>query len=254
VPTLLLLRHGESGWNAAGRFTGWVDVDLTPVGEQRAHHAGELLREADLVPTALHTSLLTRSVRTGDIAVRAAGASPDDPGFVVHRTWRLNERSYGALEGRARSDVRAEVGEATYRHWRRSYDGTPPPSSDEAHARLLADPRYADLDPADVPRTESLADVVARLLPHWDEVLVPQLRAGHTPLVVGHSNSLRALLSHLDGLGPQEVPGLDVPTGMPLVHRLDDDLRPLVRGGVYLEPAEAARAAAEVAAQGSPSP
>jgi 2,3-bisphosphoglycerate-dependent phosphoglycerate mutase len=248
MPTLLLLRHGQSAWTVSGRFTGWVDVDLTPTGEARARHAGELLRDAGLVPTVMHTSLLTRSARTGDLAVRAAG-SPDIP---VHRTWRLNERSYGALEGRVRSDVRAEVGEQTYRRWRRSYDGAPPPSDDDAHARLLADPRYADLDFEQVPRTESLADVVARLLPHWHEVLVPQLRAGHVPLVVGHSNSLRALLSHLDRLSPTEVLGLDVPTGMPLVHELDEHLVPLVRGGRYLEPAEAARAAAEVAAQGSP--
>ncbi len=246
MPTLLLLRHGQSAWNAAGRFAGWVDVDLTPDGEERARRAGRLLAEADLLPTVLHTSLLSRSAWTGAIAVAAAGRA----WLPVHRSWRLNERCYGALEGQERSAVRAEHGDEQYRLWRRSYDVAPPPRSEQAHAGLLSDPRYGDLSPQQTPRTESLADVVARLLPHWEQVLVPQLRAGEVPLVVGHSNSLRALLSHLDAMTPEEVPHLDVPTGMPLVHELDDDLVPVVRGGRYLEPEAAARAAAEVAAQG----
>lgn len=246
MPTLLLLRHGQSAWNAAGRFAGWVDVALTPDGEERARRAGRLLAEADLLPTVLHTSLLTRSAWTGAITVAAAGRA----WLPVHRTWRLNERCYGALEGRERSAVRAEHGDELYRTWRRSYDVAPPPRDEDEHARLLSDPRYADLSPEQTPRTESLADVVARLVPHWEQVLAPQLRAGHTPLVVGHSNSLRALLTHLDAMTPDEVPHLDVPTGMPLVHELDDDLVPVVRGGRYLEPEAAARAAAEVAAQG----
>lgn len=246
MPTLLLLRHGQSAWNAAGRFAGWVDVDLTSDGEQRAHRAGRLLADADLLPTVLHTSVLTRAAWTGAITVTAAGRA----WLPVHRSWRLNERCYGALEGRERSAVRAEHGDQQYRTWRRSYDVAPPPRSQTAHDRLLSDPRYRDLSPQLTPRTESLADVVARLLPHWEHVLVPQLRAGEVPLVVGHSNSLRALVSHLDAMTPDEVPHLNVPTGMPLVYELDDDLAPVVRGGRYLEPEAAARAATEVAAQG----
>ncbi len=246
MPTLLLLRHGQSGWNASGRFTGWVDVDLTPIGEERARHAGRVLADVGLLPTTVHTSLLTRSARTGAITAAAAGRA----WLPVQRSWRLNERCYGALEGHERRAVRAEHGDEQYRAWRRSYDAVPPPSSEADHERLLSDPRYARLDPTQVPRAESLADVVARLLPYWQEVLAPQLRAGGVPLVVGHSNSLRALLAHLDGMGPDEVRGLDVPTGMPLVHELDDDLVPLVRGGRYLEPRAAALATAAVAAEG----
>lgn len=246
MPTLLLLRHGQSGWNTEGRFTGWVDADLTPVGEQKARHCGQELREAGLLPTALHTSLLTRAARTGALAVAAAGRA----WLPVHRTWRLNERSYGLLEGRRRSEVRLEHGDEQYRLWRRSYAAAPPASTDAQHALLLADPRYAGMAPELLPRTESLADVVARLVPYWRDVLAGQLRAGHSPLVVGHSNSLRALVCHLDRMAPEELLDLNIPTGMPLVYELDDDLVPLVRGGRYLEPAAALAAAAEVAAQG----
>jgi 2,3-bisphosphoglycerate-dependent phosphoglycerate mutase len=246
VATLLLLRHGESEWNSTNRFTGWVDVDLTPRGEAQARHSGRRLREAGLLPTVLHTSLLTRAVRTGTLALAAAGRT----GVPVHRTWRLNERHYGALQGIDRRVARARYGDEQFRRWRRSYDAKPPPVEPGSRWDVAADPRYAALGPAGVPRSESLLDVRTRLLPHWHDAIVPDLRRGHTVLVTAHGNSLRALVAHLDGLSADEVLGLDIPTGMPLHYDLGEDLTPAVRGGAYLDPDAAARAAAEVAGQG----
>jgi 2,3-bisphosphoglycerate-dependent phosphoglycerate mutase len=245
LPTLILLRHGESDWNAENRFTGWVDVDLTPHGEEQARRSGRMLRDAGLLPAALHTSVLTRAIRTGAITLRAAGRA----GVPTRRHWRLNERCYGALQGRDRRAVRAEHGEEQFRVWRRSYDGAPPPLPRGSEWDVSADPRYAGVP---VPRTESLADVVARLLPYWTDVIVPDLREHGTVLVAAHSNSLRALVAHLDRLSHEEVLDLNIPTGMPLHYHLGGDLRPRVRGGRYLDPDAARRAALEVARQGLP--
>jgi 2,3-bisphosphoglycerate-dependent phosphoglycerate mutase len=231
MTALVLLRHGESAWNARNLFTGWVDVDLTPRGVEQARRSAALLRAADLVPSSVHSSVLTRAVRTASIVVEELGR-PDLP---VRQDWRLNERCYGALQGMDRRVARERFGDEQYTAWRRSYDAAPPPLPPGAPG----------------PGAESLADVVARLLPSWNEAIAPDLRAGGPVLVVAHGNSLRALVAHLDELSPAEVLGLDIPTGMPLTYDLDDALRPLVRGGRYLEPERAAAAAAAVAAEGA---
>ena len=243
MPTLVLLRHGESAWNAEGRFTGWVDVALTPYGEEQAQHCGRLLRRSGLLPQVVHTSVLTRAVRTSNLVLEAA----EHPDVPVRQDWRLNERCYGALQGEDRSSVRERYGDEQYRRWRRSYDAAPPPLEVGSHWDASGDPRY---DGVRVPRTESLADVVSRLLPYWEQSVVPDLRSKQPVLVVGHSNSLRALIAHLDRLSPEEVLNLNVPTGMPLVYELDDALSPGPRGGRYLEPNAAARAAQAVAELG----
>ena len=246
MPTLILLRHGESEWNSKNLFTGWVDVDLTAHGEDQARRSGELLREAGLLPTTLHTSVLTRAIRTGTIALEAAGRA----WIPVRRHWRLNERCYGDLQGKDRRAIRAQYGEQQFQLWRRSYDVPPPLIEPGSEWDVSADPRYAGPARDLVPRTESLADVVARLLPYWYDAIVPDLRAGRTTLVTAHGNSLRALATHLDQLSRQEVVGLNIPTGMPLLYELDEHMAPTVRGGLYLDPAAAAKAAAEVADQG----
>ena len=246
MPTLVLLRHGESAWNSRNLFTGWVDVDLTVRGEQQARHSGRRLREADLLPDVLHTSVLTRAIRSGALALEAA-----ERGWIpAHRHWRLNERCYGALQGLDRKAVRERYGEEQFTQWRRSYEATPPPLAPGSEWDVSADPRYAGLPPALVPRTESLADVGARLLPYWYDAIVPDLRAGRTVLVTAHGNSLRALVAHLDRLSPEEILRLNIPTGMPLVYRLDAELAPTARGGHYLDPDDALAEAALVAGQG----
>jgi 2,3-bisphosphoglycerate-dependent phosphoglycerate mutase len=246
MPTLVLLRHGESEWNSRNVFTGWVDVNLTPRGERQALHAGQRLRDHSVVPDVVHTSVLTRAVRTAALALEAAGR----PHAPVRRHWRLNERHYGALQGAERKATRARYGEEQFQLWRRSYDVAPPPVEPGSEWDVSADSRYAALRPELVPATESLADVVTRLLPYWYDEIVPDLRAGRTVLLAAHSNSLRGLVAHLDALAPQEVLGLNIPTGMPLVYDLDGAMTPVVRGGRYLDPEAAARAAAAVAAQG----
>jgi 2,3-bisphosphoglycerate-dependent phosphoglycerate mutase len=246
VPTFVLLRHGESAWNARNLFTGWVDVDLTARGEDQARAAGQGLRERGLLPTMLHTSVLTRAVRTGSLVLHEA----DRSWVAVRRTWRLNERCYGALQGQDRKAVRSRYGDEQYTRWRRSYDAAPPPVEPGSAWDVADDPRYARLARDLVPRTESLADVAGRLLPHWYDVVVPDLRAGHVVLVVAHSNALRALVAHLDRLSAEEVLGLNIPTGMPLVYELGGDLSPVTRGGTYLDPDAAVRAADRVARQG----
>jgi len=246
MATLVLLRHGESAWNLSNQFTGWVDVDLTAKGEQQAVHGGELLREAGLLPTVLHTSVLTRAVRTANLTLDAVGRS----WLPVTRHWRLNERHYGALQGKDKKQTLAEFGEEQFMLWRRSYDVPPPALRPGEQWDVTADPRYAALAPGLVPRTECLADVVDRLLPYWYDRIVPDLRAGATVLVVAHGNSLRALVKHLDGLSEAAVVGLNIPTGQPLRYDLADDLRPIVAGGTYLDTDAAEAAAAAVAAQG----
>jgi 2,3-bisphosphoglycerate-dependent phosphoglycerate mutase len=246
MPTLVLLRHGDSEWNSRNLFTGWVDVDLSARGEEQARHSGRRLREAGLLPTRVHTSVLTRAIRTASIALDAV----DRSWAPVSRHWRLNERCYGALQGLDRRAVRDRYGDEQFRLWRRSFDVAPPPLEPGSAWDATTDPRYAAVPRDLLPRTESLADVGARLLPYWYETIVPELRAGHTVLVTAHGNSLRALVAHLDGLSADEVMDLNIPTGMPLRYELDEHCAPTLRGGTYLDPAAAAAAAAEVAAQG----
>jgi len=245
VGTLVLLRHGESTWNAENLFTGWVDVPLSEKGKAEAQRGGELLREAGVLPEVLHTSLLRRAITTANIALDAA----DRHWIPVRRDWRLNERHYGALQGKNKKQTMETYGEEQFMLWRRSYD-TPPPEIDPADEHSQeGDPRYADLG-TEMPRTECLKDVVARLLPYWENSVVPDLRAGRTVLVAAHGNSLRALVKHLDGISDEEIAGLNIPTGIPLRYDLDEQLKPTNPGGTYLDPEAAADAAAAVASQG----
>jgi 2,3-bisphosphoglycerate-dependent phosphoglycerate mutase len=242
VPTLVLLRHGESAWNAQNLFTGWVDVGLSDRGWGEARRGGQLLAEAGLLPDVVHTSLLRRAIQTADAALDVA----DRLWIPVRRSWRLNERHYGALQGKDKAAIRAEFGDEQFALWRRSYDVAPPPLADDDKWSQVGDPRY---DPADVPRTECLKDVVARLLPYWYDAIVPDL-ATKVVLVAAHGNSLRALVKHLDEVPDNEIAQLNIPTGIPLRYDLDDDLHPRVPGGRYLDPAAAEAATAAVANQG----
>ncbi len=245
--TLILLRHGESEWNAKNLFTGWVDVDLTDKGRDEARRGGELLLEAGLLPDVVHTSLLTRAIRTSQLALEAA----DRMWIPVRRSWRLNERHYGALQGKNKKQTLEEFGEEQFMLWRRSYDVPPPPIAPDDPYAQTDDPRYAALPPDARPATECLADVVRRMIPYWEDVIVAEdLRVGRTVLVAAHGNSLRALVKHLDGISDADIAELNIPTGIPLVYRLDADLTPVVPGGEYLDPDAAATAAAAVAAQG----
>ena len=243
--TLVLLRHGESEWNAKNLFTGWVDVDLTDKGRAEAVRGGQLLVEAGLLPDVVHTSLQRRAITTAHLSLDAA----DRHWIPVKRSWRLNERHYGALQGKDKKQTLEEFGEEQFMLWRRSFDTPPPPIDDSSEFSQAGDPRYADLGD-EMPRTECLKDVIARFLPYWESDIVPDLKDGKTVLVAAHGNSLRALVKHLDGISDEDIAGLNIPTGMPLVYRLDDDLRPTVAGGEYLDPEAAAEAAAAVANQG----
>ncbi|MCA0145965.1 phosphoglyceromutase [Blastococcus sp. LR1] len=244
--TLVLLRHGESEWNKANLFTGWVDVSLTEKGRAEAARGGELLVENDLLPDVLHTSLMKRAITTAELALAAA----DRQWIPVKRSWRLNERHYGALQGKDKAATLAEYGEEQFMTWRRSYDTPPPPIAAGDEFSQDADVRYAFLPPEARPATECLKDVVVRMLPYWYDAIVPDLRAGKTVLVAAHGNSLRALVKHLDGMGDDEVVGLNIPTGVPLRYDLDADLRPTNPGGQYLDPAAAAAAIEAVKNQG----
>jgi len=244
MPQLVLLRHGQSEWNEQNLFTGWFDVGLTARGEEEARSAGRLLAaETGLDLRVLHTSLLTRAIRTAELTLAEAARS----WIPVRRHWRLNERHYGALLGRNKKETTAEHGEAQVKAWRRSYSTPPPPVARGTEYDPAGDPRYRDI-PADVlPLTECLADVVARSLPYWYDAIVPDLLAegarGGAVLVVAHGNSLRALRKHLDGIGDEEITGLEIPTGIPFVYRFSDDLT--VESSGYLGDPEAARAAAD---------
>ncbi len=243
--TLILLRHGESDWNAKNLFTGWVDVGLTEKGQAEAVRGGEQLREAGLLADVVHTSVLRRAISTACISLDAA----DRHWIPVKRSWRLNERHYGALQGKDKKQTLEEYGEEQFMLWRRSFDVPPPLIDDDDEFSQVGDPRYADLG-SEMPRTECLKDVIERLLPYWHEAIVPDLRTGQVVCVAAHGNSLRGIVKHLDQISDEDIVGLNIPTGMPLVYRLDDDMRPTVPGGEYLDPEAAAAAAAAVASQG----
>src|SRR5829696_4460804 len=246
VATLVLLRHGESDWNQRNLFTGWVDVDLTPKGEAEARRGGELLVEHELRPGVVHTSLQRRAIRTAHLALDAA----DRLWIPVRRSWRLNERHYGALQGKDKAQTLAEFGEEQFMLWRRSYDTPPPPLDRDAEYSQFDDARYATIPPELRPRTECLKDVVVRMLPYWFDGIVPDLLTGRTVLVAAHGNSLRALVKHLDGISDTDIAGLNIPTGIPLSYELDAGFKPLNPGGTYLDPDAAAAAIEAVKNQG----
>jgi 2,3-bisphosphoglycerate-dependent phosphoglycerate mutase len=243
--TLILLRHGESTWNALNLFTGWVDVPLSDKGVAEATRAGTLLREAGALPDVVHTSLQRRAISTAYYALDAA----DRHWIPVHRSWRLNERHYGDLQGKDKKQTLATYGEEQFMRWRRSYDTPPPPIGDENEYSQAGDPRYADLGD-ELPRTECLQDVVGRMGPYLRGPVFDDLRAGRTVLVAAHGNSLRAVVKTLDGMSDEAVVGLNIPTGIPLRYELDEDLRPVTAGGTYLDPDAAAAAIRAVANQG----
>jgi 2,3-bisphosphoglycerate-dependent phosphoglycerate mutase len=243
---LILLRHGASEWTEQHRFTGWIDVPLSAGGARQARRAGQLLVESDLLPDKVHTSLLTRAIQTANLTLEQAGRL----WIEVSRGWRLNERHYGALQGRRKPDVVAEFGEEQFVRWRRSFTGTPPPLPDDSPYSTVDDPRYAGLGDR-APRTESLAQVLDRLLPYWHGHLLPDLAAGRTVLVTSHSNALRALIKHLESIGDEEIVRLNVPTGIPLVYAFDQRLR-IAGPGRYLDPRAASAGAAQVADEGRP--
>ncbi len=244
--TLILLRHGNSDWNQKNLFTGWVDVDLSDQGRAEAHRAGELLAESGLKPDLLYTSRLKRAINTAHIALNAAERSWID----VKRDWRLNERHYGALQGKDKAQTLAEYGPEMFQTWRRSFDVPPPPIDDNDKYSQAHDDRYADLN-GNVPKTECLKDVLERMLPFWLSDIQPDLKSGKTVLVTAHGNSLRALVKHLDGVSDEDIAELNIPTGIPLVYKLDENFKPVVAGGEYLDPEAAAAGAAAVAAQGA---
>jgi 2,3-bisphosphoglycerate-dependent phosphoglycerate mutase len=243
--TLILLRHGESEWNALNLFTGWVDVDLTDKGRAEATRGGELIVENGVLPDVLYTSLLRRAITTAHLALDEA----DRLWIPVHRSWRLNERHYGALQGLDKAATKEKYGEEQFMAWRRSYDTPPPPIEPGSKYSQDADPRYADIGGG--PLTECLADVVERFVPYYTGTIVPDLNAGKTVLIAAHGNSLRALVKYLDGMSDEDVVGLNIPTGIPLIYELDENLAPTVPGGRYLDPDAAAAGAAAVAAQGA---
>jgi 2,3-bisphosphoglycerate-dependent phosphoglycerate mutase len=230
---LVVLRHGQSEWNARNLFAGWVNVALTAGGEREAARAGQLLTAYGVLPGVVHTSLQQRAIRTADLALTAC----DRDWIPVRRSWRLNSNHYGALQGRNKAEVRAEAGERQFMAWRRAYDEAPPPVGISAEYSQFADARYAALPPEARPRAESLKDVTARLLPYWYDAIVPDLRTGACVLVVSHGNTLRALIKHLDRITNDQITELNIPTGIPLAYELGADMHPVRRGGRYLESA-----------------
>ena len=241
---LILVRHGQSEWNKSNQFTGWVDVNLTEQGEQEAVNAGKLMAEKGVLPDIVFTSLLRRAIRTANIALNAA----DRHWIPVVRNWRLNERHYGKLQGLNKAEIREEYGEEQFMSWRRSYD-TPPPEIDADNEYSQTDDvRYAFLP--EVPRTECLKDVVERFLPFYIDVILPEVLDGKTVMLAAHGNSLRALVKYLDNISDEEIAGLNIPTGMPLVYEIDENGKVLNPGGTYLDPEAAEAGAAAVANQG----
>ena len=241
--TLVLLCHGESEWNAKNLFTGWVDVPLSDKGRAEATHGGELLKEADVLPEKLFTSMLRRAIMTANLSLDAA----DRHWIPVERNWRLNERHYGDLQGRNKKEVRDKYGDEQFMLWRRSYDVPPPAIEPGSEFSQDQDPRYAG-EP--IPATECLKDVLERLLPYWEGTIVPEIRTGKTVMIAAHGNSLRAIVKHLDGISDEDIAAVNIPTGIPLVYELDEEtLEPVKKGGRYLDPEAEAKIAA-VANQG----
>ena len=242
--TLVLLRHGQSQWNASNQFTGWVDVDLTELGREEAVRGGKLLAAEGILPDVLYTSLMRRAITTANIALDAC----DRHWIPVVRHWKLNERHYGKLQGLNKAQIKEEFGDEQFMLWRRSYD-TPPPAIDPSgEYSQTSDPRYADLP--EVPLTECLKDVVDRFIPYYTAEIAPRLAAGETVLVAAHGNSLRALVKHLDNISDSDIAGLNIPTGIPLLYELDAHLQPVTRGGRYLDADAASAAIEQVANQG----
>ena len=242
---LILLRHGESEWNAKNLFTGWVDVRLSQKGEAEAKRGGELLKERGLLPDVVHTSLLRRAIATSQIALDAA----DRQWIPVHRSWRLNERHYGALQGKDKAQTLAQYGEEQFQLWRRSFDVPPPAIDDKDEFSQAGDPRYAELG-SQMPKTECLKDVVERLIPYLVGEITADLDAGKTTLVVAHGNSIRAIVKHIDCISDTDIAGVNIPTGIPLFYEFDDAFEPIKKGGEYLDPEAAKDAIAAVANQG----
>ena len=243
---LILLRHGESDWNSKNLFTGWVDVDLNEKGVGEAKRGGELLAEQDLLPDKLHTSLLRRAIHTAYLALDGC----DRHWIPVQRSWRLNERHYGGLQGLNKAETLEKYGNEQFMAWRRSYDVPPPVLDKDAQWSQWNDARYADIPEDERPQTECLKDVVARMLPYWESDIKPDLATGKTILVAAHGNSLRALVKHLDEISDDDIAGLNIPTGIPLLYELDEDFKPITKGGRYLDPEAAEAGAKAVAAQG----
>jgi 2,3-bisphosphoglycerate-dependent phosphoglycerate mutase len=242
---LILLRHGESEWNAKNLFTGWVDVRLSAKGEAEAKRGGELLKENNLLPDLLHTSLLRRAITTAQIALDNC----DRHWIPVARSWRLNERHYGALQGKDKAETLAAYGEEQFKLWRRSFDVPPPAIDNQDQFSQFGDPRYADLGES-LPKTECLKDVLIRALPYWENNIKPDLKNGKRVMVTAHGNSLRALVKHLDEISDDAIAELNIPTGIPLLYKLDENFKPLVKGGEYLDPEAARESIQAVANQG----
>ncbi|MDR2538174.1 MAG: phosphoglyceromutase [Bifidobacteriaceae bacterium] len=240
---LILLRHGESEWNALNLFTGWVDVALSEKGRAEAARGGQLLKDAGLFPDKLHTSLLRRAIQTANLALDVA----DRLWIPVQRSWRLNERHYGDLQGMDKSAIREQYGEEQFMQWRRSYDVPPPPIADDSKYSQASDPRYIG-EP--IPKTESLKLVLERVLPYWESQIQPDLTNAKTVIVAAHGNSLRALVKHLDQISDADISKLNLPTGIPLFYELDANFRPIKPGGEYLDPEAAAASIQAVANQG----
>ncbi|MGA4669018.1 phosphoglyceromutase [Propionibacteriaceae bacterium Y1923] len=243
---LILLRHGESEWNAKNLFTGWVDVDINEKGVGEAEKAAGLLQAENLLPDVLHTSLLRRAIHTAQIALDGC----DRHWIPVKRSWRLNERHYGKLQGLNKTEIRDQFGEEQFMQWRRSYDVPPPVIDQDGEYSQFNDPRYADIPADERPLTECLKDVVARMLPYWESDIKPDLAAGKVVLIAAHGNSLRALVKHLDNISDEDISGLNIPTGVPLYYELDDNFAPVTPGGRYLDPEAAAASIEAVKNQG----
>jgi 2,3-bisphosphoglycerate-dependent phosphoglycerate mutase len=242
---LVLVRHGQSAWNQENRFTGWVDVPLSQLGIEEAQAAGKLLKDQGFEFDVVYTSLLKRAIKTSFLVLEQL----DQEWLPVHRSWRLNERMYGGLQGLNKAETSERHGDKQVQIWRRSYDVPPPPMAETDQYWPGKDRRYAEIKPSELPRTECLKDTVARFLPYWEKDISPQLKAGKRVLIVAHGNSLRALIKHLDKIGDDEIVELNIPTGAPLLYELDDSLQPISHR--YLGDAEAVAArAAAVAKEG----
>ena len=239
---LILLRHGESEWNAKNLFTGWVDVALSDKGRAEATRGGQLLKEANLLPDVLHTSLLTRAINTADIALASTGVV----GIPIKRSWRLNERHYGALQGKDKAATLKEYGAEQFQLWRRSFDVPPPPIADDDQYSQKNDPKYANLDEP-LPKTECLKDVVARVIPYLNDEIKSDLLSGKVVLITAHGNSIRAMVKYLDDISDTDIAGVNIPTGIPLLYELNESFKPITKGGRYLDP-EAAKASIEAVA------